>query len=136
MKAIHSQFKGIKELEKKLEETLGQKKTKSITIKALNIAARKVESKLRTDMLVFKDTGYSIEEIVRTNAGYSNFVAMAKIGWNGPHQRYRLIHLNEWGYNWHGRQIKPKGFGVIEKSLKNAERDYFAIVEEELRKWL
>ncbi|OJG42435.1 hypothetical protein RV04_GL000789 [Enterococcus hermanniensis] len=119
-----------------MENRLGDKKVRSIARKAINSGAEKVEKRLQSDMLVFKDTGYTIDEVVRKNATYKNYKAEAEIGWNGPHQRYRLIHLNEWGYTRNGRQIKPRGFGVITKSLKNSEPVYLSTVEMEVKKSL
>lgn len=128
------EFKGVTETIQALEKSLGINKTKNITRKAINSGAEIVEKKLQTDMLVFKDKGYTIDEVVRKNATYTNYKAEAEIGWNGPHQRYRLIHLNEWGYTRNGRQIKPRGFGVITKSLKNSEPVYFETVASEVKR--
>lgn len=128
------EFKGINETLQSLEKRLGTKKTKNLTRKAINTGAEKVEKRLQSDMLVFKDTGYTIDEVVRKNATYRNYKAEAEIGWNGPHQRYRIIHLNEWGYTRNGRQIKPRGFGVITKSLKNSEPVYFETVASEVKR--
>lgn len=130
----NSQITGVKETIRVLEKKLGEKKMKILTKKAINVAAEKVEKKLQNDMLVFKDKGYTIDEVVRKDAIYRNGNAEAEIGWNGPHERYRLIHLNEWGYTRNGRQIKPRGFGVITKSLKNSEPLYFDTVSEEVKK--
>ena len=128
------EFKGINETLQSLEKRLGTKKTKNLTRKVINSGAEKVEKRLQSDMLVFKDTGYTIDEVVRKNATYRNYKAEAEIGWNGPHQRYRIIHLNEWGYTRNGRQIKPRGFGVITKSLKNSEPVYFETVASEVKR--
>ena len=128
------EFRGVQETLQSLEKSLGINKTKNITRKAINAGAEIVEKKLQTDMLVFKDKGYTIDEVVRKNATYRNYKAEAEIGWNGPHQRYRLIHLNEWGYTRNGRQIKPRGFGVITKSLKNSEPLYFETVASEVKR--
>ncbi len=130
----NSQIIGVKETIQALEKKLGEKKMKTLTKRAINVAAEKVEKKLQNDMIVFKDKGYTIDEVVRKNATYRNSNAEAEIGWNGPHQRYRLIHLNEWGYTRKGRQIKPRGFGVITKSLKNSEPLYFDTALEEVKK--
>lgn len=130
------EIKGVQETIKALEKKLGEKKIKTLTKKAINVAAEKVEKKLQNDMIVFKDKGYTIDEVVRKNATYRNSSAEAEIGWNGPHQRYRLIHLNEWGYTRKGKQIKPRGFGVITKSLKKSEPLYFDTISEEVKKSL
>ena len=126
--------KGVNETLRAMENRLGDKKVRSIARKAINSGAEKVEKRLQSDMLVFKDTGYTIDEVVRKNATYRNYKAEAEIGWNGPHQRYRLIHLNEWGYTRNGRQIKPRGFGVITKSLKNSEPVYFETAASEVKR--
>jgi len=136
MRMNNVEFTGVNETLQALEKKLGTNKTKTITRKAINAGAEKVEKRLQSDMLVFKDTGYTIDEVVRKNATYRNYKAEAEIGWNGPHQRYRLIHLNEWGYTRNGRQIKPRGFGVITKSLKNSEPVYLSTVEMEVKKSL
>jgi len=130
------EFEGIQEAINSLEKSLGEKKVKSITRKAINAGAEKVEKKMQQDMLVFKDKGYTIDEVVRKNATYKNYNAEAEIGWNGPHERYRIIHLNEFGYTRNGKQIKPRGFGVISKSLKASEKDYLNTVAEEVKKSL
>lgn len=127
-------FKGVNETLRAMENRLGDKKVRSIARKAINSGAEIVEKKLQTDMLVFKDKGYTIDEVVRKNATYRNYKTEAEIGWNGPHQRYRIIHLNEWGYTRNGRQIKPRGFGVITKSLKNSEPLYFETVASEVKR--
>ena len=120
------EVKGVNETLKAMEKRLGDKKVRSIARKAINTGAEKVEKRLQSDMLVFKDTGYTIDEVVRKNATYRNYKAEAEIGWNGPHQRYRIIHLNEWGYT--------RGFGVITKSLKNSEPVYFETVASEVKR--
>ena len=130
------EFKGVQETLSALEKKFGEKKTQTLTKKAINAGAGKVEKNLQNDMIVFKDKGYTIDEVVRKNATYRNYKAEAEIGWNGPHQRYRIIHLNEWGYTRKGKQIRPRGFGVITKSLKNSEPLYFEAVGEEVKKRL
>lgn len=130
------QFQGVTETIQALEEKLGTNKTKTVTRKAINVGAEKVEKNLQTDMIVFKDKGYTIDEVVRKNATYKNYRAEAEIGWNGPHERYRIIHLNEWGYTRDGKQITPRGFGVITKSLKKSEPIYLDAVATEVKKSL
>ncbi|MFC0232750.1 hypothetical protein ACFFIF_01955 [Vagococcus entomophilus] len=123
---------GVNDVLNALEKRLGNKKVRNLSNKVVNASGAIVESKLKHDMVVFKDTGASIEEVVRSNASYKNYETIAKIGWNGPKGRYRLIHLNEWGYTRKGKQVRPKGFGVIDKSLKNSQKDYLAAVKKEL----
>lgn len=129
-------FEGVQETLKALEEKFGEKKMQSVTRNAINAGTEKVGKKLQSDMAVFKDKGYTVDEIVWKKATIKNFQAQAEIGWNGPHNRYRIIHLNEWGYTRKGRQITPRGFGVIAKSLKNSQSLYTSTIAEEVRRSL
>ncbi|MDT2648032.1 hypothetical protein P7D50_09505 [Enterococcus dongliensis] len=130
------EIKGVSETLRSLEKKFGEKKVRTITRKAINEGTSEVEEQMKWAMLSFKDTGATIDEVVRTMATYKNYNAEAEIGWNGPRQRYRLIHLNEWGYTKNGRQIKPRGFGVITRSLKSSEKLYLNAVARELKKSL
>lgn len=127
------QFQGVTETIQALEKKLGTKKIRKVTRDAIDEGASDVEEQLKWALLTFKDTGATVDEVVRSLASYKNYNAEAEIGWNGPKQRYRLIHLNEWGYTRNGRQIKPRGFGVITKSLKFSEKIYLNAVARELR---
>nr|DAI91459.1 MAG TPA: tail component [Caudoviricetes sp.] len=127
------EFKGVTETIQALEKKLGTKKIRKVTRDAIDEGASDVEEQLKWALLTFKDTGATVDEVVRSLASYKNYNAEAEIGWNGPKQRYRLIHLNEWGYTRNGRQIKPRGFGVITKSLKSSEKIYLNAVARELR---
>lgn len=127
------QFQGVTETIQALEKKLGTNKIRKVTRDAIDEGASDVEEQLKWALLTFKDTGATVDEVVRSLASYKNYNAEAEIGWNGPKQRYRLIHLNEWGYTRNGRQIKPRGFGVITKSLKSSEKIYLNAVARELR---
>lgn len=127
------EFQGVTETIQALEKKLGTKKIRKVTRDAIDEGASDVEEQLKWALLTFKDTGATVDEVVRSLASYKNYNAEAEIGWNGPKQRYRLIHLNEWGYTRNGRQIKPRGFGVITKSLKSSEKIYLNAVARELR---
>ncbi|WP_086335235.1 hypothetical protein [Enterococcus mundtii] len=133
---VNVQAKGIHETIRALEKNLGEVKTRAISKRAIDVGAEKVKKQLQTDLVVFKDKGYTIDEVVRKKATYKNYKAGAEIGWNGPHERYRLIHLNEWGYTRNGKQYRPRGFGVITKSLKQSEAMYFDTIYREVKKSL
>lgn len=127
------EFKGVNETLREMEKRLGSTKTRKIAREAVDEGASDVEEQMKWAMMSFKDTGATINEVVKKKATYRNENTEAEIGWNGPKQRYRIIHLNEWGYTRNGRQIKPRGFGVITKSLKSSEKIYFNTVARELR---
>lgn len=126
-------IKGNREFQQQLEKQLGKDKTNAITRKAINKAATGVKSNLKSDIEPFKDTGATYDEIVLTNARKIKGDIRADLGWNGPQDRWRLVHLEEWGYQRNGRQIKPRTFGAITKSLKSSEEMYLSTIEQEMR---
>lgn len=126
-------IKGVNATLKELEKRLGEKQMQKISRQAINKAGEEVKKDLKQDMKSFRDTGASIDEVVQQNATKKSTGVSGRIGWNGPQNRYKLIHLNEWGYTRFGKQYRPRGFGVIEKSLRGSESKYLETVESELR---
>lgn len=127
---------GTKETLAKIEKTLGKSKVRTITRKAVNAGTTQVRKNLEKDMEVFRDTGATIDEVVQQNARVINDNVESAIGWNGPKQRSKIIHLSEFGYTKDGKQIRPRGFGVITKSINRSEKDYFETVATEVKKQL
>lgn len=127
------EIRGLKELEAAINEAYSGAKAKKIRKEALNAGGELVTEKLKDNFSKFKNTGYSRDEIIKTNPKSKNDVEQLQIGWNGPHERWRLIHLNEFGYTKMGKQYTPKGFGTIDKTVKETQNDYFNTVAEEMR---
>lgn len=133
MSGISFSFSGLEELEKAITEAYSGTKARAIRKEALNAGGDLVVETLKQNFEAFKDKGYSQAEIMRTNARTSNDVESLRIGWNGPHNRWRIVHLNEFGYTRNGRQYTPRGFGVIEKTVRESQRDYFDTIEKKMR---
>lgn len=117
-------IEGMKELEKAIQEAYAGSKAKKTIKDALNAGGDVVVEQLKKNFEGFKDTGYSRDEIMRTDAKSKNDVMELEIGWNGEHGRWRLIHLNEFGYTKMGRQYTPAGFGVIGKTITESSGDF------------
>lgn len=130
------ELKGLEELQKAITDSYSGTKAKQIRKQAINAGGDRMVEQLKKNFDVFKDTGYSEEEIIRTDARTKGNVEELKIGWNGPHGRWRLIHLNEFGYTRKGKQYTPKGFGVIQKTVEQTKEEYLQTVEAEMRKRL
>lgn len=81
----------------------------------MNAGGDVVVEQMKKNFESFQGAGYSKEEIMRTDARTKNDVEELKIGWNGEHDRWRIVHLNEFGYTKKGKQYTPRGFGVIAK---------------------
>lgn len=128
----------IKEFEKRINEEISGNKASRIQNKALVKGADKMQAELKQSFGKFVGTkyskGYTRDEIVRSNARNNKNGRYVEVGWNGPHERYRLIHLNEWGYTRNGKRYKPRMMGTVQKTLDRTEKEYYRIVREELKK--
>lgn len=125
---------GNKKLMGEMEKRFGKVAMKKKSEHALIAASDYLKSELAHEFESFKDTGASIDEI---KSGDPEIVAgqhRVLIYWDGPKDRYKIIHLNEHGYERDGKKIIPKGFGVIAKTLNRSQRKYQSIITEELKK--
>ncbi|MEJ7508519.1 hypothetical protein ACUW90_001943 [Staphylococcus simulans] len=131
------EVKGIPQLIKQLERKFGYTKMREIEDEALNDGADHVVELLARNFEVFKDTGASIDEITKskpTFSGVGNSARSIYIKWEGPMDRFRIIHLNEHGYTRNGIKYTPRGFGVIAKTLKQGENAYRKKIVDSLRR--
>lgn len=99
--------------------------------KAINSGGKIVHQNIKNAMGSFRDTGASQDETSFTMDTRRGQVK-GHVFWQGPRNRYRLIHLNEHGYNRNGRKHRPRGFGTIARALSRSETVYFRMVRREL----
>ncbi|MEB6170371.1 hypothetical protein MXL81_06755 [Staphylococcus pseudoxylosus] len=127
--------KGDKEIIAYLEKKFGKSATKRITDFALTKGGQKVVQIIKRDMGSFKDTGESVSETSLSKPITIGGVRTVKIHWRGPKQRYRIIHLNEFGhYDRSGKWVNTAGKGVIERAMREGRETYFRTVKEEIRR--
>ncbi|WP_210131607.1 hypothetical protein [Staphylococcus sp. GDK8D30P] len=127
--------KGDKEIIAYLEKKYGKSATKRITDFALTKGGQKVVQIIKNNMKSFKDTGESVEETKVSKPMTINGVRTVKIHWRGPKQRYRIIHLNEYGhFDRAGKWVNTAGKGVIENAMREGRETYFRTVKEEMRR--
>lgn len=127
---------GMEDIQKALLEACSGAKAKRVRKEALNSGADVIVEQMKANFDPFKDTGYSRDEIMRTDARTKNDIEELKIGWNGEHGRWRLVHLNEFGYTKMGKQYTPRGFGAIAKSLTEAQPGFEQEVTRRMREGL
>ncbi|HHW5831600.1 TPA: hypothetical protein ACU21G_002750 [Staphylococcus aureus] len=128
-------LKGDKEIIAYLETKYGKSAMKRITDFALTKGGQKVVQIIKNNMKSFKDTGESVEETTVSKPMTINGVRTVKIHWRGPKQRYRIIHLNEYGhFDRSGKWVNTAGKGVIENAMREGRETYFRTVKEEMRK--
>lgn len=127
--------KGDKEIIAYLEKKFGKSATKRITDFALTKGGQKVVQIIKRDMGSFKDTGESVSEASLSKPMTIGGVRTVKVHWRGPKQRYRIIHLNEFGhYDRSGKWVNPASKGVIERAMREGRETYFRTVKEEIRR--
>ncbi|EAC9862515.1 hypothetical protein LP21_03255 [Listeria monocytogenes] len=123
---------GVEELERQLVSLFGRENLPQLVDPALVAGAALVAKTLKSEFVQFKDTGASIDEINIEKPSYDKGVRSIKIDWKGPKDRYKIIHLNEYGYTRNGEKITPTGTGSIARSLRISERAYRAIVQKKI----
>ena len=128
-------LRGEQALEKTLEKRLGKRKMQRTIDRALTKGGQKVADLIQSDMQSFADTGKSARATNVTKPQTVNGTREVKINWQDSTQRWRIIHLNEYGhYDKAGKWVNTAGKGVIENAMRHGRDTYFATVKEELRR--
>ncbi|WP_039638795.1 hypothetical protein [Lacticaseibacillus casei] len=105
---------------------------------ALTIAGRYAVVELKQAAASYRDTGATVNEITAGKPRLRGGVRNIKIGWSGDgsKQRWRLVHLNEFGYTRNGRTYAPRGIGKIRSSYDEMQPKLKELEAAELRKLL
>ena len=113
-------LRGFDEVIRNLEAKLGDAKVRRSANRALKGAATETLEDFQVALEVFRKTGETIESATVGNVtGAFEGVPMVKLGF-GAGSRWRLEHLNEFGY---AKKPHPRGFGVIRRfSEANKEK--------------
>lgn len=128
---------GVNRLLKELDQKFSKNRIDSITDEALTKGALIFGMELRRQLKTFSDgtgysEGYTLDELTISPPGTgSNKARSIQVYWRGPRERYRIIHLNEWGTI---RNPKPRGKGKIAKAMKLSKKEYGKAIREELRR--
>jgi hypothetical protein len=131
-------IRGLSKLLNELERRLGKEGMQRISDKALMDAAKEFVKVLKQEISSRPDKGFAeggtIDEIeifgpISDKSGVRTVI----VRWRGPRERYRIIHLNEWGtINNPG----PPRRGAIALAMKNSEKAYRDAVRKALRSGL
>lgn len=112
---------GEKKLLADIEKHIGKLKVQQLSDMALKKGAEVFVRELKSQFESFKDTGATIDEMTISEPMWVNGSRTIKIHWSGPKDRYRIIHLNEFGTV---KNPNPKGKGAIARAMRNAEKKY------------
>lgn len=118
--------KVLNELQSKLSRIQAGQVADAALVAGSSVTVKELKSQLET----FKVTGATIEELQVSAPMTVNGVRSVKIYWRGPEQRYRIIHLNEWGTI---KNPRPRGKGKIAVGLRNSEKPYRSIVKKVIK---
>ncbi|MET1176923.1 hypothetical protein ABG775_02915 [Peribacillus simplex] len=112
---------GAKKLITDIEKHIGKLKMQQLSDIALKKGAEVFVRELKSQFESFKDTGATIDEITISEPLWLSGARTIKIHWKGPKDRYRIIHLNEFGTV---KNPNPEGKGAIARAMRNAEKKY------------
>ena len=118
---MKAEIKGQKQLMADLERRLGPTVMKNKVDAAITAGAKVFVKELKRQFQAFRDTGASIDEITISEPFWMDGVRTVRVHWKGPKNRYRIIHLNEWGTV---KNPNPRGKGAIARALKKSEKAY------------
>lgn len=122
-------FQGFDKLMKQLEDRFGHQRMQQISDRALIAGAKVYVNELKSQLATFQDTGATIDEVTISEPMTINGVRVVKVYWKGPKNRYRIIHLNEWGTV---KNPNPAGKGAIARSLQSAAGAYRNAIKQEI----
>lgn len=127
---------GQEKMLKALDARLGKKALAPIIDDALKAGAKAFEKELRPQIKSFSDgkgesTGATYDEITITDPYDLHGVRTITVHWRGPKDRYRIIHLNEFGTV---KNPNPRGKGAIARAMKNSRRAYRDAIKKAVRK--
>lgn len=113
---------GEKELLAKIEAKLGKARRVRIENKALRNTADQIVLITKEAVEYYKLTGATYDEVVRSNVkGASLGIKSISIGWRGDMSRWRLVHLNEFGYTRFGQYVRPAGMGAVQRAADKSK---------------
>lgn len=128
---VNVELKGLKELERELESLYGKAKMKRIIDESLKVGGKVIIENIKRNFEDFKDTGASKAEVALSKPYYSNGVRTIKIYWKGPKNRWRIIHLNEFGTV---KNPNPQGKGAVERAMRSGQEAYVQAVKQRLKR--
>ncbi|MDF1997594.1 hypothetical protein [Peribacillus frigoritolerans] len=121
---------GEKKLIAEIEKRIGKMKVQELSDKALKKGAEVFIRELKSQFESFKDTGATIDEMTISEPMWVNGSRTIKIHWKGLKDRYRIIHLNEFGTV---KNPNPKGKGAVARAMRNAEKEYRDTIKRVIR---
>jgi len=130
---MKAELRGLPELEKELDKRFGKAKMQRVSDDAMYRGAQVYVKAINREISSRPDKGYAkgwtVDDTSISEPLWISGKRTVKIHWNGPHGRYRIIHLNEFGTV---KIPNPPRKGAIAKALRAAESEYRAVIKSAL----
>lgn len=126
---------GVDEVIAKLEKKYSKGRLDKVERRALQMGATHAKYQLKYAVESYKDTGQTVREVSASKARRRGGKLQAKVGW-GQGSRWRLVHLNEWGYTKNGHTYSPRGLGVVQKAFDGMKDEVKEVQIEALKRGL
>ena len=105
-----------------LEAKLGKSRTTRVVNKALRDTGDDIVELVKESVAYYQKTGATHNEVVKSGIkGSSKGIKEVDVGWRGDKDRWRLVHLNEFGYTRFGKYVRPRGMGAVQRAADKSK---------------
>ena len=105
-----------------LEAKLGKSRTTRVVNKALRNTGDDIVEIVKESVDYYRKTGATYDEVVKSRIKVSpTGVKGIDVGWRGDKNRWRLVHLNEFGYTRFGKYVRPRGMGAVQRAADKSK---------------
>ncbi|VDG18310.1 gp9 protein [Lactobacillus plantarum JDM1] [Lactiplantibacillus mudanjiangensis] len=132
---ITAEMHGVDEVLDKLAEKLSPGKLSRVENAALRVAGRRVAVELKNAVASYRDTGQTVLQVTVGSPHSAGGMKRIRIGWHAG-SRWRLVHLNEFGYTRGGKSFSPRGMGKVQGAYDSSRGPAKALERAELEKLL
>jgi len=128
-----SSVQGQAEILKNIEAKLGKNRVNRVVNKTLRTTGDEVVKIVKESVAYYRRTGATYDEVVKSNVKNSSLgIKHIDVGWRGDMNRWRLVHLNEFGYTRFGKYVRPRGMGAVQRGADKAKDTVFKEMKEGL----
>ena len=109
-----------------LEAKLGKSRTTRVVNKALRDTGDDIVDVVKDSVSYYRKTGATYDEVVKSGIkGAARGIKEIDVGWRGDKDRWRLVHLNEFGYTRFGKYVRPRGMGAVQRAADKSKEIAF-----------